>query len=262
MQAISGSIWATLDEILRDWTKVIDLLATSIPRQVKSFIQYVLARVFIGCGLELIQLSRVIVSTLRCAFGPNLTENEKARACWGMRPLTSVPQINFAKSFSEIILFIMILLVYSCIAPFMNYIMVLAFMLLTLTKRNQLIYIYPPQNDTGGLLWYKAMKLMISCMIIAEVSLIGIFSLKESPSATISLVPLLLSTLMFSFHLKQRHFLVSTFLPSLLCTKYDKQNEGDIEFSFLQNEYIQQSLMAEDLQLTLDLADPEAESRN
>lgn len=260
VQAISGSIWATLDEILRDWTKIIDLLATSIPRQVKSFIQYVLARIFLGCGLELIQLSRVIVSTIRNTCGPTLTDNEKSKAWLALRPLTLAPQRNVAKTFSEIILFIMILFVYSCIAPLMNYIMVLAFMLLILTNRNQLIYIYPPQNDTGGLLWYKAMKLMTSCMIIAEVSLIGIFSLKESLLGTLSLIPLLLSTLVFSFYLNQRHFLVSMFLPSFLCTKCDMEYEGDTDYAFLQDKYVQYSLMAEDAQLPLDPGDLEDDS--
>ena len=50
VQALSGGVHAALEEIIRDWTTIVELLATTVPTQVKSFIQFVQVQNFLGCA--------------------------------------------------------------------------------------------------------------------------------------------------------------------------------------------------------------------
>lgn len=255
VQAISGSIWAQLDEMLRDWTKIVSLLATSVPNQVKAFIQYVMVGVFLNCGLELLQVQRLVLAIARNRFGPSLSEKEKNKEWKFFKPLSSPPELDLPALLSEMMLYTMILLVYSCIAPIMSYIMVLCFSILRLTYRNQLLYVYPSTQDSGGILWEKMMKLIMTCMIIAEVTLIGILSIKQGLIATTLMIPLVAITVLFSLYLNQRHYLVTGHLPSTQCKREDKSNEGQLDFSFLKGAYVQPSLKTRELEAKKDGTD-------
>ena len=74
VQAISGSIFGSLNDMLNSPSKVVNLLATAIPKQVKSFIQFVLVQMFMGCSVEVLRLIRVALGFARSRIGPNLTE--------------------------------------------------------------------------------------------------------------------------------------------------------------------------------------------
>ena len=146
----------------------------------------------------------------------------------------------------------MILLVYSCIAPIMSFIMALCFSLLRLTYRNQLLYIYPSTQDSGGILWEKMIRIMMSCIIIAETTLIGILSIKQGLIATTLMIPLLVITVLFSLYLGQRHYLVTGHLPSTQCKRADISKKGKLDFSFLKGAYDQPSLRVKELKALED----------
>jgi hypothetical protein len=78
-----------------------------------------------------------------------------------LQSLTELGDMNFPMAFAEISLYIMILLVYSCIAPIMSYVMLLILAILLITYQNQLIFIYSVVNDQGGMLWAKMVKIIV-----------------------------------------------------------------------------------------------------
>lgn len=124
-----------------------ELLATSVPGQVKSFIQFVLVNSFLTSGLELLRVNRVTSSFLRSMIGPNLTEKDRNMQFMGLSPLTEPEEMDFPLAFAENVLYVMILLVYSCIAPIMSYVMLFVFTLTLVTYQNQFIFIYPVKFD-------------------------------------------------------------------------------------------------------------------
>lgn len=218
------------------------LLATSIPGQVKSFIQFVLVNVFIQSGLELLRVAKVGKAFVRSKIGPNLSEKERNSAYMGLEPLTTPEEMNFPLPFAEIVLYCMILLVYSCIAPIMSYVMFIIFVILLVTYSNQFIFIYSVHFDEGGALWARLMRILCFALVIAQVTLIGIMSIKNSALSSSLLVPLCWFTIFFSLYLEQQHYKVTNHLPSTICRKVDAMNHGKLDKSFLHGQYVQPAL--------------------
>jgi hypothetical protein len=241
VQAISGSIFAVLQEVIDQPLTIISLLAVSVPLQVKSFIAYVQVQNFLGCALELLRIPRVAMALLRERIGPNLTEKERNTPYMGILPMSEADEMEYPMLFAEMILYFMINLVYSCIAPIMSYILLICFGLLNVVFRHQLIYTYSRENDDGGKLWSSAIMLLITCMIISEFTLIGIVMLKKAFIPGVLLIPLIACTFLFTSYIKQQHFLVTQYVPSTLCSAVDKANK-DLDLSFLKDKYLQPAL--------------------
>ena len=223
---------------------MIGLLAQSVPGQVKSFIQLVIVDVFLSSAFELLRISKILRGFLRTLIGPNLTDKERKIRFMGLESFTEPEEmrIRFPLVFSEIVLYIMILLVYSCIAPIMSYVMLFAFGLLLLTYLNQFIYIYNAVSDEGGDLWPKMAKITLVATLIAEVTLAGVMSIKESVLSSTLMIPLICGTILFILYLEQQHYRVTLFLPSTLCKLEDAKNKETLDFSFLKEQYIQSAL--------------------
>lgn len=244
VQVISGSIFAELAVISKEPTKIVNRLAESIPAQVKSFIQFVQVQNFLGCGLELLRLPRVVMAALRERIGPNLTDKERNTPFMGILPISMPTEMQYPSLFAELILYFMINLVYSCVAPIMSYILVIAFIVLNVVFRHQLIYTYSREKDDGGSLFTSAIQLLISCMMISEVTLMGIILLKRGFVAGGLLVPLLLGTIWFLSYLKQEHFKVTVYAPSTLCMEVDEERRNqNVDMNVLfKGQYIQSAL--------------------
>jgi len=239
VQAISGSIFDKLKDMIDEPSKIIELLATSIPTQVKSFIQFVLVQMFLGCSIEILRLVRVAMGVARNRFGPNLSEKERNSKFLFLEPISATEQMEYPMLYSEMALYFMVNLIYSCIAPVMSYFMLLTFGVLSVVYRHQVIYIYSDENDKGGKLWPCMIHLLITCMLISEVTLIGIMFLKEGIVAASLLVPLLACTVLFLFYIKQEHFRITEFVPSTICNEQDIRNHDTLDLSFLRDKYLQ-----------------------
>eukprot|EP00551_Chaetoceros_affinis_P015053 CAMPEP_0203709506 /NCGR_PEP_ID=MMETSP0091-20130426/62140_1 /ASSEMBLY_ACC=CAM_ASM_001089 /TAXON_ID=426623 /ORGANISM="Chaetoceros affinis, Strain CCMP159" /LENGTH=650 /DNA_ID=CAMNT_0050586571 /DNA_START=87 /DNA_END=2039 /DNA_ORIENTATION=+ len=244
---ISGSIYEKLPDIIQDSRKIVDLLATSVPGQVKSFAQYVIVSTFLSSGLELLRVVRVCHGWVRSKVGPNLSEKQRKSTFMGIKPLTEPDELDIPVVFAESILFLMILLVYSCIAPIMSYIMLMVFVVKLVTYMNQFFFIYSGKDDQGGILWSRMMKMILLCMLIAQVTLGGIMSIKASALSSTLLIPLLCTTIVFALYLEQEHYKVTHYLPSTICKFTDVQNEGKIDMTFLDGQYIQPALKAKEM---------------
>lgn len=146
---------------------------------------------FLGCSLELLRIPRVVKAFLRHKFGPNLTEEEKAKPYFGLVPMSEPEEMEYPMLFADMILYFMINLVYSCIAPIMPYILFICFAVLSLVYRHQLIYTYSKENDDEGALWSVAILLLITCMMISEITLIGVILLKQAFIPGILMIPLI-----------------------------------------------------------------------
>ncbi len=166
----------------------------------------------------------------------------------GIKPLTEPDEMDFPVVFAETVLLLMILLVYSCIAPIMSYVMLMIFVVLLVTYMNQFIFIYSATNDQGAVFWSKMIKIILLCMLIAQVTLIGVMGIKESALSSTLLIPLFCATVLFALYLEQQHYKVTNYLPSTICRLTDDENRGTLDYTFLSGQYIQPALKAKPMQ--------------
>jgi hypothetical protein len=85
-------------------------------------------------------------------------------------------------------------------------------------------------------------NLLLVSILISEVTLIGIMSIKEGAVAAALLIPLVIITVLFVFYIKQEHFRVTEFVPSTICKEEDIKNHGTLDLSLLSDKYLQPSL--------------------
>lgn len=223
--------------------------------------QYTMLQTFLGMGLELIRLVPIIIGFLRKKLGPNLTPKERNKIWLGLRPIeiydvwreSGLPPVLYtlelADVLSNLVLFFMIIFAYSCISPPMCFLMCFIFWLLETCYRNQLIYVYSSDNDSGGQLWPNAVKVLIACLIIAEITLFGIMGLKKGVIAAPLCLPLLIVTVLFMQYLKQQHYIVPNRLPSIECSIEDMTNDDADNYEFLHcGMYLQPALRTRTLE--------------
>eukprot|EP00588_Corethron_pennatum_P006430 CAMPEP_0194286570 /NCGR_PEP_ID=MMETSP0169-20130528/32792_1 /TAXON_ID=218684 /ORGANISM="Corethron pennatum, Strain L29A3" /LENGTH=899 /DNA_ID=CAMNT_0039033047 /DNA_START=142 /DNA_END=2838 /DNA_ORIENTATION=+ len=249
VRMISGSVLAELRKIINNPHAFVDLLDTAVPEQSNNFMQYVLVQTFVYLSEEILRLQPIIFAWIRSKIGPNLTEKERKQPWIIFRPLCVSEEFEFSTTQANLILFYTILLVYSVISPVLNWIMCFTFFLLSLVYRHQVFYIYPPTNDTGGYLFPQFVKMVIGCIYIAEITLIGLLSLKEAAIAASMLFPLIIGTVFFNMYINLEHYRLTKFLPSTMSVEEDKKNIGLIDFDeLLIGKYLQPSMQKKTLE--------------
>jgi len=64
----------------------------------------------------------------------------------------------------------MVLFVYSVISPLTNFILAFVFISFGTLLRHQFIFVYPTGPDSGGKIWSNCIKILVTCMLVAEVT--------------------------------------------------------------------------------------------
>jgi hypothetical protein len=251
VSAITGSISAELNQMIKNPREIVDLLANSLPAQSTYFIQIVLVSTFIGQGFELLRVKPLGKSWLHSLFGSPFATKERNNSdrIQLLRPLNDPDPFQHAEAFALVVLYFMVLFVYTTIAPLTSYFVAFCFIIMGFGYRHQFIYNYPTKPDSGGKLWSAFVGIALTCMLIAQITLAGMFVLKKATYATPTLVPLMIITVLFNFYIRQEHFYVTNHLPTRECLLLDKKyhKEGDKDHSFSQGKYLQPALHSKDI---------------
>jgi hypothetical protein len=237
-----------------------------------SFAQIVFVSVTLMVGLEILRVVPLVLAWIRTCVGPRLTEKERNTTFIGIRPLCDPLEFELSDTFSQLVLFFVVLLVYSVVAPITNFVMAFCFMYMGAAYRHQFIYIYPPRPDSGGKLWTSFIGVLLVCIFIAEFTskwyskrsryipsqlhftntlsfvdtVTGLLALKKAGIASILMFPLIIITILFNAYIRQQHFRVTENLTSRECLKTDLQNSS-LDLSFVKGAYVQPELQAKDV---------------
>lgn len=249
VSAISGGVYAELTQILENPSSIIDLLANSLPTRGTYFVQLVLVTTFLGQGLELLRVIPLSVAFTRSKIGPNLTEKERSKPHREfLRPLSDPRDFEHAQVFANVVLYFMVIFVYAIISPIINYFIAFCLIVMGSGYRYQFISNYPPTPDSGGKLWYGFITICLACMVIAQLTLVGLLALKKATYALPCMAPLIAITIGFTLYLRGKHSYVTKHLPTRDCLHIDRQNCTEGDFEFVERKYVQPALLAQDKQ--------------
>ena len=181
---------------------------------------------------------------LRRYIGPNLTEKERRRT-WGyLNSLEDPPDFWHGETFAQIVLYFVVFFVYCTgIAPVTSFFLYFCFILLESGYRYQYIHNYPRGFDSGGTLWRSFLYFCFGSLIIGELTVMGLLSLKAAYYAVPAMSPLIAATVLFIFFINGVHSRVSLYLPTRDCMVLDdrfKQEGRDLDF--VVNAYLQPAL--------------------
>lgn len=170
-----------------------------------------------------------------------------------IRPLHDPYEFEHAKVLANtVVLYFMVLFVYTVVAPLSNIFLAVCFLLLESGYRYQFYHNYPPTPDSGGKLWIGFIHMIHASMIVAQLTLIGFLLLKKSFYAVFGLGPLLVITVVHIWNTNITRFHVTKHLPSRDCLREDQkiryENSGS-DFAFVRRKYMQPSIRKAERQL-------------
>ena len=229
------------------WTKFMDLLANSLPSQGTYFMQILLVSTSTTAGMELLRVVPLISAFLRQFIGPNLTEKERSKSFMFLRPISDPKEFEHAEFAAQLVLYFMVLFVYAVISPITTPIITaFCFAFMGAMFRTQFMYCYPKTPDSGGKLWANFIQILLTCMIIAEIILLGLLALKKGVVQFPLFLPLMYITVLFNLYIKQKHFTIAAYLPTRECVKADLKRPEPCDYSFVLGAYTQPELKAKE----------------
>lgn len=249
VSAVSGSLVSEISAIVNNPSEIVTLLANSLPNRSSFFIQILLVDTCVGLSLELLRITPVATAFARSILGPKLTEEERRTTWCGLRPFADPLEFEHAKILSGLVLYFIVFFVYATLAPITSIFVFLCFIFTGAAYRHQFIFIYPTLPDSGGKLWVQFMQLVPVCLLIAEITIVGFLALKTAPVASALMIPLLIITILFTIYIRQKHFMVTNFLPGCDCVAKDRKNniDGPMDMRFISNQYLQPELRDKEL---------------
>jgi Calcium-dependent channel, 7TM region, putative phosphate len=190
----------------------------------------------------------IVLAILRKCIGPKSSEREQRKSFLFLRPLADPVNFYQCTRLSQTVLYFMVFFVYSTIAPISNFFILICLVVQKSCILHQLVYIYPPFPDSGGKLWMEFFRFVPWGMMISQITIIGMLSLKRASGASIAMTPLFVCTVLFWHYIRQEHFKLAELLSAKECNMADlKRAQEGVDWECFRGKYVQPELCERDV---------------
>ncbi|KAI8602232.1 hypothetical protein EDD21DRAFT_320655 [Dissophora ornata] len=175
ISTLSGGILKTIKDLQDEgftFDSLIKRFSEKLPQASTFFVTYVLLRGFTGPALELLQ----IVPLLLNFFFTRLLA-QSPRQIWDIQG--RLESVDYGVLFPQQTLIFCIGILYSTIAPLILPFVTFYFTMYYFVYRHQFLYVYLQPVETGGLAFPKAVKQVYTGIFISQITLFGIFFMKQ-----------------------------------------------------------------------------------
>ena len=236
--AISGSLFNVITEVIEDPALLPPLLGGSIPGQSTFFMQFISIQTGLTLTLDLLRVSPVITASIYKCCAPQTTWRQRESAWLGMTRITEPGQMTFASKLGSAFVVFLLSVVYAPLAPLLTYFTGLYFLVAEVVQRRQALYIHDPFLESQAMFWPQLYDFVLAACLIAQITLLGVLSLKESPAAA-AVLPLILATIVAFNYISRRMSGESKYLALDRAVDTDAIREEDEWFD---TEYYQPEL--------------------
>ncbi len=197
--SITGSTWQAIsnfNDIGSSLTSTPQILAKNLPKAANYFFTYMILQALSSSSGTLLQIGTLFVWYILARILDNT-----ARAKWTRN--VTLPSVTWGSFFPVYTNFACIALIYSVIAPIISIFAIITFSLLWVANRYNMLYVTRFANDTGGVLYPRAINQTFTGLYVMELCLIGLFFLVTDetgatvgfPQAIIMIVVLILTVI-------------------------------------------------------------------
>ncbi|KAF9528530.1 DUF221 family protein [Crepidotus variabilis] len=252
---VSSGITATIEDIVKNPTDAVQKLASSLPQSSIFFLTYMVTQGLAGAGSALVQLGPLLLHYIRKWF-----LGRTPRQAYGVT--FRMPSCDFGTTLPRFSLLASICFAYSVLAPFINLLALLSFIMFYLTYKFLFTQVFdqPDEMETGGLYFPMAIGNLFVGLYIEHICLICLLVLKanaadnhyriEAIVQAVFIVVLLVLTAFAHIFILHSYAPLGTYLPMSLATKkmaqrYAKQKgksgdeaeNDDIELDLFSNRH-------------------------
>ncbi|XP_011270632.1 hypothetical protein, variant [Capsaspora owczarzaki ATCC 30864] len=202
---LSGAVLTQLNDIIDDPLSIASLLASSVPRQSLFFINYLLADGVIGYATALFRPVPLILWLLK-------------RKLFRMDP-----EIEDAMDYDELypgmLLYVLVVLVFCTISPLVVLFGICVFWLGLFVSKYSVMYVNSRRFETGGSFFPVVFNRMATCLTVYQLTMVGLFSLKESPGPAVAMIPLIILSFIFYVWVNDTYHYPARNIPLRLAAK-------------------------------------------
>ncbi|XP_058107042.1 CSC1-like protein At3g54510 isoform X2 [Magnolia sinica] len=210
LSLLSGSLLDQIGESVTHPRSFPSHLAGAVSAQANFFITYILTDGLSGFSLEILQPGLLIWHFMKShTFGQGVN---KKPYLYPLPYYRVIPIVSLA---------ILIGMVYAIITPLLLPFLIVYFFLGYVVYINQIQDVYEIVYETCGQYWPLIHHYILIAIILMQITMIGLFGLKSKPAASISTIPLVLTTLLFNEYCKIR------FLPTFCHYSIQNAMEND-----------------------------------
>lgn len=170
----AGTVLEYLDLIRQgDFEQIIQILATGIPQKATFFLTFVLTACFIGNGMALSQIVRVIVTPI---LGIIFKTPRAKKLQYGM-----FGTFAFAPLYGSSAFLSTVALIYSSMAPLILPFAAVFFGLTFIVVKHNLCFTSYNNGEDGGSIFWGHLQIMFVGLYLRSIAMIGIYALKQAP---------------------------------------------------------------------------------
>ncbi|KAH9878266.1 hypothetical protein J1614_003483 [Plenodomus biglobosus] len=176
---MSSAIVSVIDDVLKNPSSVLSLLATNLPKASNFYISYFILLGLSSAAGTLLNIGGFVVVVLLGRVLPGKTPRKI------FDNLTKLSAPAWGSEFPKWINLGVIAITYSGIAPLVLGFATLGFTLVYIAFRYNFLYVYETNIDTKGEAYQKALRQLLTGVYLSELCLIGLFAIStaESPYA-------------------------------------------------------------------------------
>lgn len=192
---IGGSAFNSLKQVVDDPRTLVPVLGVALPKTGTFFTSYVMLQSLTIFPLLLLQVWPVI-----------WTKFKKTFLCITPREFEEADQpssYNYAEYIPGNLLIILVGITYATVSPVILPFVTFYFAMGLATHRYMLYYVYVPKFETGGKFWHELYNKMMSAIVLAEITVMIILSVKKGGIQSGLVIPLILLTVIFWINLKK-----------------------------------------------------------
>ncbi len=196
----AGSIWESLEDILKEPPKVIRFLGERLPTMVGYFVALLVTKILAGLPMIFLRFGALA----RMIFLRALSSEKKLT----QRELDEVyrdENVQYGWEFPSQLLVIVIVFTYATICPVILPFGALYFMGSLVVYKKQVLYVYTPVYESGGALFPDAVQRMLFGLVCGQVVFIGYVWVRGCNYQPIILIPLPIVTIWVMGYFN-RHF--------------------------------------------------------
>ncbi|KAI0382531.1 DUF221-domain-containing protein [Hypomontagnella monticulosa] len=203
---------------VQDPTSVPELLARQLPKASNFYLTYFIVQGTTSAADNLLNYSDLLTYLFYDYFFDKTPRQKFAR-------YTSMKGIAWGKLFPKFANFAIIAIAYSCIAPLVLGFAAAGLSLYYFSYRYNLLFVIQPKIDTKGQAYTLALQHLLTGIYIAELSLLGIFSLRKVTSPLVLIAILFVITILYNALMNKYLTPLEHFLPSDLATSAEEDDE-------------------------------------
>ncbi|RHZ39368.1 hypothetical protein DYB28_014139 [Aphanomyces astaci] len=221
------------------------MLAKAIPAQAASFMSYLIVKTSLGLTMELFRVGPIVVGVLFSVLAPKSTPRDRAAKWCGLASASEPGVLPYSQNFPDYFLAILLTLTFCPMSPVLCYFAYGFFVVSDVVFRRQLLFVYNPALNSTGLCWHPMYNFVIASLVVAQLTLLGVLSLKKAPGPVVAAAVLPFLTLFAHVNILNLYPRTATYLPLLDCVHIDRHRRyGHHITDFPKDNYVQPAMLA------------------